>query len=114
MANEKNLKPWKPGQSGNPNGKPKGTKHLSTRIQNILQDENFSQKLSDGTVLKGAPVEVILRVLVVRAAEGDLRAFDLLGKYGYGNKLDVTSDGQQLPTPIYGGLSSRSLPNDRE
>lgn len=111
MANEKNLKPWKPGQSGNPNGKPKGTKHLSTRIQNILQDESFEQKLSDGTVLKGAPVEAILRVLIVRAAEGDLRAFDLLGKYGYGNKLDVTSEGKQLPVPIYGGLSAMTTPN---
>ena len=112
MANEKNLKSWKPGQSGNPKGKPKGTKHLSTRIQNMLQDDSFVQKLSDGSVLKGAPVEAILRVLIVRAAEGDLRAFDLLGKYGYGNKLDVTTDGQQLPTPIYGGLSSRSLKDD--
>lgn len=112
MANEKNLKSWKPGQSGNPKGKPKGAKHLSTRIQNMLQDDSFRQKLDDGSILKGAPVEVILRVLIIKAAEGDLKAFDLLAKYGYGNKLDVTSEGKQLPVPIYGGLSSRTLNND--
>lgn len=112
MANEQNLKPWKTGQSGNPRGKPKGSKHLATRIQDMLQDELFKQKLSDGTMLKGAPVEVLIRALIIKAAEGDLRAFDLLGKYGYGNKVDVTTDGKELPTPIYGGLSSATTPNN--
>lgn len=108
MANEKNLKSWKPGQSGNPKGKPKGTKHLSTRIQNILQDETFEQKLSDGTVLKGAPVEAILRVLIIRAAEGDLRAFDLLGKYGYGNKVDLASTHELISPVLVKFISSKN------
>lgn len=109
MANEQNLKPWKPGQSGNPKGKPKGSKHLSTRIQDMLEDEAFKQKLSNGTLLEGAPVEVLIRALITKAAEGDLKAFDLLGKYGYGNKVDITTDYEKLPTPIYGGLSGKTL-----
>lgn len=32
----KNLTPWKPGQSGNPAGKPKGAKNNSTVVKKIL------------------------------------------------------------------------------
>jgi len=106
MANEQNLKSWQPGQSGNPAGKPKGTKHLSKWIQEMMEDESFEQKLADGTVLKGAPVKAIVMTLLTKGVAGDMRAIDLLGKYGYGSKLDVTSDDRPLPTPIYGGLSS--------
>jgi hypothetical protein len=98
---------WQPGQSGNPAGKPKGTKHLATYIREMLTDENFEQKLKDGTVIKGAPVEAIVRALIIKASKGNLRAFDLLSKYGYGTKVDVTSDDKPLPVPIYGGLSVR-------
>lgn len=35
MANLKNLKPWKPGQSGNPSGKPKGTAGLAAKAREL-------------------------------------------------------------------------------
>lgn len=41
-----NLKPFKPGQSGNPKGQAKGTIHLSTHIQNMLNDEDFDALLT--------------------------------------------------------------------
>ena len=110
MANNDNLKSWQPGQSGNPSGKPKGTKHLSSRIQEMLLDDSFEQKLKDGTILNGAPINAVLRTLVIKAVDGDLRAFDLLAKYGYGTKVDITSEGKTLPTPIYGGLSGLTTP----
>jgi hypothetical protein len=100
VANEANLKPWKPGTSGNPAGKPKGTKHLSTRIREMLEDDTFEQKLTNGQLIKGAPAEAIIRTLITKAVAGDMRAFNLLAKYGYGTKLDVTSDYEPLPSPI--------------
>ncbi len=106
MANEQNLKSWKAGQSGNPKGKPKGTKHLSSYIREMMDDDSFELKLENGSILKGAPVNAIITVLFTKAISGDLKAIDLLGKYGYGTKLDLTSDDRPLPTPIYGGLSS--------
>jgi hypothetical protein len=106
MANEQNLKPWKSGQSGNPSGKPKGTKHLSSYIREMMVDESFEHKLEDGTILKGAPVKAILNVLVLKAINGDMKAIDLLGKYGYGTRIDLTSDDKPLPSPIYGGLAT--------
>lgn len=36
--NEENLKPFKPGQSGNPKGKPKGAKNVSTILREMLQN----------------------------------------------------------------------------
>lgn len=91
MANLQNLKSWQPGQSGNPAGKPKGTKHLSTWIRQALEDDDFKATLSSGKRFKGLPVQAIVKSLVIRAIEGDIRAFDLLAKHGYGTKLDVTN-----------------------
>lgn len=96
MANNKNLTPWRPGQSGNPAGKPKGTKHLSTWIQELLEDESFSYNLQGKKTKTGAPLKAILEVLVIKALEGDTRAFDLLCKYGYGQKYDVTSKDEKI------------------
>jgi len=96
---------WKPGQSGNPAGKPKGTKHLSTLIREMLDDDNFVQKLENGKLIMGAPGKAIVRVLVVKSLNGDLKAFDLLAKYGYGTKLEIESDSLPMPIPILGGAS---------
>lgn len=96
MANQQNLKSWQPGQSGNPTGKPKGTKHISTWIQNILEDGNFTYKLRGKKTKTGAPLKAILEALVIKALEGDMRAFDLLCKYGYGQKYDVTSKDEKI------------------
>jgi hypothetical protein len=99
-----NLKPAKKGEIRNPKGKPKGTKHLSTHIKEMLEDDNFELKLKDGTILKGRPVAAVIKTAIAKAVSGDMRAFDMLGKYGYGQKIDLTSGGQKI-TPILGGMS---------
>ena len=100
MANEQNLKPWKPWQSGNPKGPKPGYKHLSTHIQEMLNDENFELKLANGEIFKGAPVKAIIKTAMIKAMKGDVKAFDILGKYGFGTKTDITTNGKDLPTPI--------------
>jgi hypothetical protein len=96
---------WQSGESGNPDGKPRGTKHLSTWIRELLEDETLESKLKNGQVIKTAPIKAIVGVLITKALAGDMKAFDMLGKYGYGTKLDLTSDSRELPTPILVGLS---------
>lgn len=83
---------FKPGESGNPAGKPKGSKHLSTHIQEMLNDPDFELKLKDGTVLKGAPLAAIIKTAVAKAVSGDMRAFDMLAKHGYGERLKLEID----------------------
>lgn len=105
MANAQNLRPWQSGQSGNPAGKPKGTKHFSTWIQEMMEDEQFVRKLANGKSKREAPVKAIVATLITKALDGDLKAIDLLAKYGYGSRHDITTDSQPLPAPIFGGLS---------
>ncbi len=104
MANTKNLTPWRPGISGNPAGKPKGAKHLSTWIQEMMGDETFIHKLANGKTKKEAPVKAIVKTLIIKAVDGDYKAIDLLAKYGYGSRLDLTSNFHELPTPILVGI----------
>jgi hypothetical protein len=44
-----NLKPWKPGISGNPAGRPKGSRNIKKVIQDLLNDPGTVSKLDLGT-----------------------------------------------------------------
>lgn len=68
----------------------KGSVHLSTRIKNMLDDPDFEVKLKDGSIMKGQPIEAIMKVAIARAMSGDIRFLEWLAKYGYGQKLDVS------------------------
>jgi len=83
---------WKPGESGNPKGKPKGSKHLSTYIQEALVDENFELKLKDGSILKEMPVKAIIKTAVAKSLSGDTRAMEWLAKHGFGEKHILSND----------------------
>lgn len=81
---------WQPGQSGNPNGKPKGTIHLSTRIQRMLDDDEFTTELvkKDGTrvTFKGNPADAIIKTAILKAMGGDNKWAEWLAKNGFGTK----------------------------
>lgn len=105
MANNDNLRPWPKGQSGNPKGKPKGTRHISSIIKEMLETHNFTYDIN-GKIRKGTASEAIVASVILRAIKGDLKAFDLLAKYGYENKLDNTVTDIARPVPILYGFSS--------
>lgn len=93
-GNIDNLKPWKPGQSGNPKGPKPGYKHLSTWIQDLMNDESFElfMQSADGQpykTVKGAPIKAIVKTAVIKAAAGDPVSREWLAKYGYGFKNTV-------------------------
>lgn len=82
----------------------KGSKHLSTHIQELLNDEEFETMLSDPRegwkTYKGAPVKAIVKVMSIKAMQGDVKAFDALAKYGYGQKLTLANDEESpITTP---------------
>lgn len=67
---------YKPGQSGNPKGRPRGSKNKDTILREVL-----SQKVSvqqNGKTLKMNKLTVIITTLVNKAASGDLRAISEL------------------------------------
>lgn len=84
---------FKPGQSGNPAGKPKGTKHINTWVQELMEDEEFEAWISDprkGVVeFKGAPIKAIIKAQMVKAINGDTKAYDSLVRSGWVQKQEV-------------------------
>ena len=82
-----NLKPFEKGESGNPNGRPKGAKNRSTiakywlevnqKLKNPLtnQEETMSQE------------DLMTLALIKKAREGDVTAYKALMDSGYGAPL---------------------------
>ena len=67
---------FKPGQSGNPSGRRKGSQNFKTLFDKILNEE---VSLRDGDKLKKiSKAEAILRGLVVGALRGDTRNLAML------------------------------------
>jgi hypothetical protein len=88
MAKEDNLKSWKKGQSGNPNGRPKKLPHLEELLADILGEDK------EGITA----AEAILRALRAKATKGDIRAAEVLlerayGKAKQGIELSGTNEG---------------------
>lgn len=61
---------WKPGQSGNPAGKPKGARHFSTLIKEAITKVAEDTGTSDD--------KEIVKALVMKAKQGDLKAVDMV------------------------------------
>jgi Family of unknown function (DUF5681) len=90
-------KQYRPGQSGNPKGRPRGRRNTKTIIERVLE-EPVSVRLGEKT--RTLPmVEAILYAQAARAVQGDVRSagfvFDLAGDF-----MDsVTALGQQGVRP---------------
>jgi len=90
MANSQNLIPFTGADDPRRmNGKPKGTKHLSTHIQEMLNDDSFELKLKDGTLLKERPIAAIIKTAVAKSISGDNKWAEWLAKHGYGERIKL-------------------------
>lgn len=82
MNNKKypNLKPWQPGQSGNPTGRKVGSKNVSTIVRELLEKDASeellaSSKLTD--LANGEPTsyaQAIVYAMLQKALMGNVRA----------------------------------------
>jgi hypothetical protein len=67
---------FKPGQSGNPSGRAKGSQNLKTLFHKIMKEQ---VQLREGTdVRKVSKAEAIMRGLIIGALKGDTRAMGTL------------------------------------
>lgn len=94
MANEENLKPFTGADDPRRGHPKKGSKHISTWIQEMLSDEDFETVLTDarkGAIdYKGAPLKAIIKVAMHKAIhdkEKGQQWAEWLAKYGWGNKV---------------------------
>jgi hypothetical protein len=80
-GNAQNLKPYKKGQSGNPNGRPKGSRNFNTIIKEILElrlkDLNPNMNVPEH-LKKKTNKEIMVMKQVSKAAAGNQRAFEYL------------------------------------
>ncbi len=72
---------WKPGQSGNPNGRPKKLPDLDKLMAEVLGPNKNGR---DG-------MEVIIEAMLKKAAKGDVKAAELLLNRGYGKAKQFIS-----------------------
>ncbi len=96
MANERNLKPWKAGQSGNIAGKAKGTRNRSTIIREILDAaavEALKGKVDLGVEPKTIFDQLVL-TQVIKASLGDTAAFRELADGAFGKITDKVESRQ--------------------
>ncbi len=67
---------FKPGRSGNPKGRPKGSKNIRTLVREVM-DERIAVR-EGGTSRKVSKREAMVRYQVHKAAQGDARATQLV------------------------------------
>ncbi len=93
-----NLKSWQPGTSGNPKGRPKGTRNIKKIIQDLLNDPNITTNMHL-TMPQGTetPLEAIVYTLMVKAIRGDVRASEVLLKHSVDKDM----------VPVEGGFFSQ-------
>jgi len=96
MANEENLRPaWKPGESGNPNGRPKGSKNRSTIAKRWLESNQkyFNPLTNQEETL--SQEDIMSLALIKKARNGDVNAYKALMDSGYGAPI------QQIDQTIF-------------
>lgn len=75
-----NLKPWKPGESGNPAGRKPGSKNVSTIVQQILEQDAdtdilIGTRIADLTNSKPTSyAQAIVLAMLKKALEGNVQA----------------------------------------
>ena len=97
------LAQWKPGQSGNPAGRPKGSKDgIDAHCRRLLAKDLSFPQIKDKLKAKGIDLEdgtnaeAISVVLVLKALTGDLKAIEMLGRFEL-DLPDLADDPSQPP-----------------
>jgi sugar/nucleoside kinase (ribokinase family) len=83
------------GCSGNPKGRPKGSKNLATQLSDALSEKVVITK--DGRRLKVSKFEVILTQVVNKSAGGDLNAARLVISLLQGMEVQAAQELAQKP-----------------
>ena len=98
-ARKKNLKPFQPGQSGNPAGRKKGSLNKATVLRKLLDSDI---KIPDGIynelknyyphIQQNANIEDVMDLIQIHKAitKGDTRAWQLIKESVYGKDYNIS------------------------
>ena len=90
-----------PGKTGNPNGRPKGTRNISTIVREWLEAIYSKTNPISGKTESLSIQDHMVISLIGKALKGDVPAFKELMDSGHGkiiDGLDVTSKGESIVT----------------
>jgi len=100
MSSKDNLKPeWKKGESGNPDGRPKGSKNRSTIAKYWMEVIQDLKNPLTGDNEKMSQEDLMTLALIKKARSGDVNAYKALMDSGYGapkQAVDITTAEQPL------------------
>jgi hypothetical protein len=104
VSNTKGIEPHKfgKGQSGNPNGRPKGRRNRSTLVREWLEVAQNVKNPLTGEVEQLEQQDLIVLALIKKARSGDVQAAKELMDSAHGkitDRLDMTSDGDKISQP---------------
>jgi hypothetical protein len=108
MSGKGQIKPrWKKGESGNPNGRPKGSKNRSTIARYWLDTEENLKNPLTGKNESMSQEDLITLALIKKAREGDTNAYKALMDSGYGAPIQQIE--QQQTTVDLSNLSTDEI-----
>jgi len=88
MSKEDNLKPaWQKGESGNPKGRPKGSKNRATIAKYWLEVNQSLKNPLTGENEKMSQEDLMTLALIKKARDGDVSAYKALMDSGYGSPI---------------------------
>ncbi len=95
---KEDLIPFKQGESGNPNGRPKGSKNRSTIARKWLEVNQSLKNPLTGDNETMSQEDLMTLALIKKAREGDTNAYKALMDSSYGSpnnttELDIKGDG---------------------
>lgn len=101
MPNPENIEQYKfqPGESGNPNGRPKGARNRSTLVREWLEVKQKERNPLTGQTEELEQQDMMTLALIKKAREGDVQAYRELMDSAHGKieqKTDITSKGQKI------------------
>lgn len=93
------LKPFEPGKSGNPSGRPKGTPNVATRLERFLSAKKTGEHPATGEEDVFTLAELMDFKQIAKALDGDTVAWEKIndrieGKPAQSVKMDVTQQQQ--------------------
>lgn len=111
MANEQNLKPFKPGESGNPKGKPKGArswKHVIKELCSLEYDTppKIKAHFPEG---KYSAKEIAVMAMMVKAWKGDVQAVKWLSETEDGKPNQAIEANVTTQSKLPEGLTKEEL-----
>jgi hypothetical protein len=100
MANDQNLKNWEKGVSGNPKGRPKGSKNRSTTVKNWMEAEQKLKNPISGELEMLSQEDAGTLALIHKMRQGDVSAYRALMDSLYG-AVKQTMELSQPEQPIF-------------